>query len=96
MKETKPADGLSIVSLAAAVAALVTLLFCIIPMFAFCLAPISLLSAAVAVLTGVPSLIRTAVRPELEGRGQVLAGFGLLAVWGAGAWVLYQFALRHS
>lgn len=96
MKETKPADGLSIVSLAASIAAVVTLLFCIIPMFAFCLAPISVLCAAAAVLTGIPSLIRTAIKPELEGRGQVLSGFALLLLWGVGAWVLYQFALRHS
>lgn len=96
MKDTKPADSLSILSLAAAVAGLVSLLFCIIPMFAFCLAPVSALCMAVAVVSALASLVRTTLKPELEGRGQALTALGLAAVWGLGAWVLYQFALRHS
>lgn len=96
MKDTKPADSLSILSLAAAVAGLVSLLFCIIPMFAFCLAPVSAISMAVAVVSALASLVRTTLKPELEGRGQALTALGIAAVWGLGAWVLYQFALRHS
>ncbi len=92
---TRPADGLSILCLASAIAALVTMLFSLIPMLGMCLAPVSVLCVAVAAISGVASLIRTALQPQLEGRAQALAGLGLLLVWGAGAAVAYNILARY-
>ncbi len=92
---TRPADGLSILALASSIAALVLMLFSIMPLLALCLGPLSVLSAAVAVVSALASLVRTTLKPELDGRWQALAALTLMTVWGAGAWILFSVVSRH-
>lgn len=91
----RPADGLSILALAAGIGALVLMLFSLMPMLGWCTAPLSALCAALAFITGVASLIRTTLNPKLEGRWQALAGLALAGVWGAGAAILLNVLSRH-
>ena len=92
----RPADDLSVVSLAAGIACLVMLLFSILPLVGMCLGPLSALSALMAIITGVASLIRTARRPELEGRLQALSGIALALVWIAGVTVLLLIVAKKT
>ncbi|MFO0598184.1 MAG: hypothetical protein U0228_22970 [Myxococcaceae bacterium] len=91
----RPADGLSILCLAAGIAAVVLLLFSVILMLGWCTVPLSVLAAATALISGIASLIRTARRPELEGRMQALAGLGLTLVWGGGFFLMMSIFSRH-
>ena len=56
--------------------------------------PFSVLSVLTSIITGIVSLVRTTVRPELEGRWQALAGLGLSLLWCGAAGVLLMFVLR--
>ncbi len=91
---TRPADPSSIVSLAAGIAALVLAVFSVLPLVGMCTMPLSVLSVLTSLVTGIVSLVRTTVRPELEGRWQALAGLGLSLVWCGAAAVLLLFAMR--
>ncbi|MFT3711395.1 MAG: hypothetical protein QM817_27495 [Archangium sp.] len=92
----RPADELSVVALAAGIGALVLLLFSVLPFVAPCLVPLSALSAALALITGIASLIRTTLKPELEGRYQALAGIALALVWGAMGFVVFLIVRRYA
>ncbi len=91
---TKPADPLSILSLAAGIAALILAVFSVLPLFGFCTFPLSIVCVVTSVLSGLASLVRTAIKPELEGRLQALFGLGLSLVWCVAAWLLFVFASR--
>ena len=52
--------------------------------------------ALLAIITGVASLIRTARRPELEGRLQALSGIALALVWIAGVTVLLLIVAKKT
>lgn len=91
---TRPADPLSIVSLAAGIASLVLAVFSVLPLVAMCFMPLSVICVVTSLITGIVSLVRTTVRPELEGRWQALAGLGLSLVWCGAAAVLLLFAMR--
>lgn len=91
---TRPADPLSIVSLAGGIAALVLAVFSVLPLVGMCTMPLSILSVLTSVITGIVSLVRTTMKPELEGRWQALAGLGLSVVWCGAAAVLLLFAMR--
>lgn len=90
----RPADSLSIVSLAAGVAALVLAVFSVLPLVGMCTMPLSVLSVLTSLISGIVSLVRTTVRPELEGRWQAIAGLGLSVLWCAAVAVLLLFAMR--
>jgi hypothetical protein len=92
----QPADGLSVLSLAAGIGAVVLILFSVLPLIGWCLGPLSGVSALVALVTGIASLVRTTLRPQLEGRWQALAGIALALLWGAGAAVLALVVWRHA
>jgi hypothetical protein len=94
MPEARPADPLSIVSLAAGIASLVLAVFSVLPMVAMCLLPISALCALTGLVTGVISAIRTTLKPELDGRQQALMGLALSLVWVGAATTLAMFAAR--
>lgn len=91
---TRPADPLSIVSLAAGIAALLLALVSVMPLVGMCTMPISAICVLTSVISGIASLIRTALKPELDGRYQALAGLGLSLVWGVAAAILAMFAAR--
>ncbi len=91
----RPTDPLSIVALAAGIGALVLALTAVLPLVGMCLAPLSALSALVALVTGLASVVRTTVNRQLDGRLQALTGLGLALLWSAGAGLLYLFASRH-
>ena len=90
----RPADPLSIISLASGIAALLLAVFSVQPFAAMCTMPFSVLSVLTSIITGIVSLVRTTVRPELEGRWQALAGLGLSLLWCGAAGVLLMFVLR--
>ncbi len=96
MKEaTRPADPLSVLSLAASIAALVLTLFSLMPMLAVCFMPLAVISVSVAVISAIASLIRTTLKPELEGRWQALSALALSGIWGLAAWILFSIVSRH-
>jgi hypothetical protein len=92
----RPADELSVLALAAGIGALVLLLFSVLPFVGVCLGPLSALSAALALITGIVSLVRTTMKPELDGRYQALAGIALALVWGAMATVALLIVRRYA
>lgn len=91
---TREADPLSIVSLAAGIAAVILALFSVLPLLGMCTFPLSVLSVLTSLICGVASLVRTTVKPELEGRLQALAGLGLSALWCLAAVLLFLFMAR--
>lgn len=91
---TRPADPLSIVSLAAGIAALCLALVSVMPLVGMCAMPISAICVLTSVICGIASLVRTAIKPELDGRHQALAGLGLSLVWGVAVAILAMFATR--
>jgi hypothetical protein len=96
MPEARPADALSVVSLAAGLAALALTLASVLPLMSVCFLPLAALSALTAFITGVVAAIRTTLKPELDGRGQALTGMGLALFWVGLAWAMWHFVLRHS
>jgi hypothetical protein len=94
MPEARPADPLSIVSLAAGIASLVMSLFAVLPMVGMCLMPVAALCALTGLITGIVSAIRTTLKPELDGRLQAFAGIGLSLVWVGAATLLAFFVTR--
>lgn len=94
-KATSNTDPLSIVALAASIAALILTLFSLMPMLAFCFFPIGVVCAATALLCSVASLVRTTVNRKLEGRQQALFSLGLLGIYGVAVWVLLSILARH-
>jgi hypothetical protein len=86
---------MSIVALAAGIASLVLMLFSLMPMLGWCTAPISALCAALALIMGLASLVRTTINPKLEGRWQALAGLFFALLWGGGAAILLNVLSRH-
>lgn len=93
-KATRAADPLSVLCLAGGIAALVLAAFSVVPMMAFCTLPLSVVSVLTSVVSGIASLIRTTLKPGLEGRLQALAGLALSAVWGLIVWLFFMFAAR--
>jgi hypothetical protein len=93
---TKPADPLSILSLAAGIAAVILALFSVMPLFGFCTFPLSAVCVLTSVISGIASLVRTTIKPELEGRLQALAGLGLSLLWGLAAALLFTFVSRTN
>lgn len=98
MKEpTQPADPLSILSLAAGIGALVLALFSVIPLVGpFCTAPLSALSALLALITGIVSVVRTTMNPRLDGRQQAIMGIVFALVWCLAAGILAVFVMRNQ
>ena len=90
----RPTDPLSILSLAGGIAALLLAAFSVVPLFGLCTMPLSVLSVLTSLISGIVSLVRTTVRPELEGRWQAIAGLGLSVLWCAAVAVLLLFAMR--
>lgn len=82
MRDARPAEPLSIFSLAAGIACLVLGLFSLMPLMSMCTLPLSAIAAALAFITGVVSVIQTFRKPELDGRMQALMGIGLSLFWG--------------
>lgn len=91
---TRPADPLSILSLAAGISSLLLAAGSVLPLVGMCTLPISVLCVLTSLISGVASLVRTAVNPELEGRLQALAGLGLSLLWLVVAGLILLFALR--
>ena len=91
---TRPADPLSILSLATGIAALCLALVSVMPLVGMCAMPISAICVLTSLVSGIASLIRTAIKPELDGRYQALSGIGLSLVWGLAAAILAMFAAR--
>ena len=91
---TRPADPLSILSLASGIASLLFALISVMPLIGACTLPLSVLSVATSVVSGIASLVRTAIKPELEGRLQALAGLALSVVWCLAAAVIVTFLTR--
>lgn len=91
----RPADGLSILCLASGLASLVLMLFSLMPLIGFCLAPLSAIAAVTALVSGIASLVRTTANPALEGRWQALFGLGLALLWCLGAAILFTVMMRH-
>lgn len=91
---TRPADSLSILSLAGGIAALVLAVFSVLPLVGMCTMPLSVLSVLTSIVCGLVSLVRTTVKPELEGRLQAIAGLGLSLVWCGAVALLLLFAMR--
>lgn len=91
---TRPADGLSILSLAAGIACLVFAAFSLVPLFGLCTMPLSVISVLTSLVSGVASLVRTSLKPELEGRLQALAGLGFSLIWCLVATLFFVFASR--
>lgn len=87
---------MSIVALAAGIGAVVLALGSVLPLMGMCLAPLSVLSAFVALVTGLASVVRTTVNRELEGRPQAFAGLFLALLWASGATLLYLYVSRHG
>jgi len=46
----------------------------VVPLVAFCTLPLSVVSVLTSVVSGIASLIRTTLKPELEGRSRRFAG----------------------
>lgn len=93
-KTTRPADPLSVLCLAGGIVALVCAAFSVVPLVAFCTLPLSVVSVLTSVVSGIASLIRTTLKPELEGRLQALAGLALSVVWGLIVGLFFMFAAR--
>lgn len=87
---------MSIVALAAGIGALVLALASVLPLMGMCFGPLSALSALVALLTGLASVVRTTVNRELEGRPQAFAGLFLALLWATAATLLFLYASRHG
>ena len=93
-KETRPADPLSVLSLAAGIGALGLAAISVVPLFGLCTMPLSVICVLTSVLSGVASLVRTTMKPALEGRQQALFGLGLSLVWCRVAALFFVFASR--
>lgn len=91
MPQARPADPLSILSLATGLGALVFALFSVIPMAGMCLMPLSAICALLALVSGVASVIRTTLQPGLDGRAQAITGIGLSLTWGGCVALLAYF-----
>ena len=66
----------------------------VVPLAALCTLPISILCVLTSVVSGVVSLVRTTLKPELEGRMQALFGLGLSLLWCVAAGLIFLFAAR--
>jgi ABC-type Na+ efflux pump permease subunit len=86
---------MSIIALAAGIAALVLALASVLPLMGMCFGPVSGLFALVAFITGLASVVRTTLNREIEGRPQAFAGLFLSLVWATAATLLFLFASRH-
>ena len=91
----QPTDPLSIVSLAAGIAALVLTLASVLPLMGMCFGPLSALAAMTALISGLVSVARTTINRELDGRLQAVAGLFLALLWGGLATLLYLYLSRH-
>ena len=87
---------MSIIALAAGIGAVVLALTSVLPLIGMCLGPLSALSALVALITGLASVVRTTVNRELEGRPQAFAGLFLALLWATAATLLFLYASRHG
>lgn len=94
VETARPADPLSILSLAAGIAALLLALVSVLPLVGMCTMPLSMLSVLTSVGSGIASLVRTTLKPELDGRLQALAGLGFSLLWVAAAGLLFVFMTR--
>lgn len=95
MPEARPADPLSILSLAAGIASLVLAMFSVVPMVGWCLMPVGGLAALTALVTGVASIVRTTMKPELDGRQQGIAGALMGLLWCGVALMMFTYLARH-
>ena len=93
-RKTREADPLSILCLAAGIGALVLAAFSLLPLAALCTLPLSIFCVLTSVVSGVVSLVRTTLKPELEGRMQALFGLGLSLLWCLSAGLILLFAAR--
>lgn len=89
-------DPLSILSLAAGIASLVLSLFSVMPLAGMCLMPLAAISMLVAAISGVTSLVRTTINPQLEGRLQAIAGIVMALLWCGVAVMLFTFVARNQ
>ena len=92
--QTRPADPLSVLCLAAGIGSLALAAISVVPLFGLCTLPLSVICVLTSVLSGLASLVRTTMKPELEGRQQALFGLGLSLVWCGVATLLFVFASR--
>lgn len=92
----QPTDPLSILSLAAGIASLVLAVFSVLPLAGMCLMPIAALSMLVALVSGVASIVRTTLNPQLQGRAQAIAGVLMAITWCGVATLLFMFIARHD
>lgn len=93
---TRPADIFSIVALAGGIGALVFAVASVLPLVGMCTFPLSVLCVLTSVVSSIVSLVRTTMKPELEGRMQALFGLGLSLLWGLAAWLLFAFMSRTN
>ena len=93
---TRPADPFSIVSLAGGIGALIFALASVMPLVGMCTFPLSVLCVLTSVVTSLISLVRTTMKPELEGRMQALFGLGLSSLWCVAAGLLFAFMSRTN
>jgi hypothetical protein len=93
---TRPADPLSILCLATGISSLLFAVVSVLPLVGMCTLPFSVLSVLTSVISGIASLIRTSLKPELEGRLQALAGLGLSVVWCLAAVLIAMFLSRTN
>lgn len=92
----RQADPLSILSLATGIASLVLALFSVLPLAGMCLMPLAAICMLVALISGVTSLVRTSINPQLEGRLQAIAGIVMALVWCGVAVLLFTFVARNQ
>lgn len=92
----RQADPLSILSLATGIASLVLSLFSVLPLAGMCLMPLAAICMLVALISGVASLVRTAINPELDGRPQAIAGIVMALTWCGVAVLLFTFVARNQ
>jgi MFS-type transporter involved in bile tolerance (Atg22 family) len=93
-ESVRPTDPLSILSLAGGIAALLLAAFSVVPLFGLCTMPLSVISVLTSIVAGIASVVRTTLKPQLDGRLQAIAGLGLSLVWCLVAVLLFMFASR--
>jgi len=90
----RPTDPLSILSLAGGIASLLLAAFSVVPLFGLCTMPLSVICVLTSLVAGVASVIRTTLKPELDGRLQAFAGLAFSLIWCLVAVLLFTFASR--
>ena len=66
----------------------------VLPLVGVCTLPFSVICVLTSIISGIASLIRTTLKPGLDGRLQALAGLGLSLLWCLAAVLIAMFLSR--